>query len=150
MNLHNLDDLPVNFEMYESLQGGNAHLWNVKDKVGATWKSRIRARGGFWTADCELNDTLDTQEKWFQEALMREIRLTVGGLTVWEGFIADMELRRHGEVCHRWWGDIRNRIKMLYTRIAPNLFTKFLRIAKSIKVIVLNLESYAQLFPEFI
>jgi len=123
MNLYDLREMPVNFELYESLQRGNAHLWNVKDKVGATWKSRIRSRGGYWTAECLLNDTLDTQEKWFQEALMREIRLTVGGQTVWRGFNAEMELRRHGEVFRRWWGDLHNRVKAYYTRIAENLFT---------------------------
>lgn len=122
-NVHEIGELPVTWNLYESIQRGNAQLDNVKGIMAPTWKSRTRARGGFWTAECEWNDIPSEQEIMFQEGLMREIRASVGGMAVWEGFAAEMELKRHGESFTRWWGDIHNRVKCIYTRLAENKLT---------------------------
>lgn len=123
IGVRSLATLPVNFELYENYSRGGGALWNVKEQVGASWRHSIRSRGGYWMATCDYEATPGEMMEMFLEGMAREVRLTVGGITVWQGFISKAVLTTGGAQWVRTWSGLANRIKVIYTRIGDNLLT---------------------------
>lgn len=100
-------------------------LFDVTDKL-ASWKHTTRDVGGNWTAD----GTLDPKK--ITSAQMREIFLTAlglrvivaqGGIDYWEGQIVRLEYTTQGQTFVRSMEDMANRVKVIYTKVGPQLLT---------------------------
>ena len=123
MQTRTLSSLPVNFDLYENYKRGGDALWNIKAQVGNTWRHSIRSRGGFWIATSMYDADTGDMEEMFMDGMMREIRAQVGGMVVWQGFLAQQEYTRNGLLYVRTWKNVANNIKAIYSRIGDNLFT---------------------------
>lgn len=107
---------------YAPVLRGNGYLRDATRYV-RSWSHVIRRRGGFWSAEAQYEDARERMLDLFANGLMLDVRRTREGLTCWHGFLSAMELELDGATWQRSIFDVANRIKSLYTNIAPNLLT---------------------------
>jgi hypothetical protein len=108
--------------LYDSAVHGNATLRNITADITG-WRHSIRRIGGYWTASCDYNGSREMLDDFFLNNLMGEIRTSVGGVQVWQGFIGAMSYVRDGVLWVRTMADRANKVKSIYTRIGDNLLT---------------------------
>jgi hypothetical protein len=113
----------ISLDLYQNITKGSDHVMNLKPHF-QTWKRSIRAIGGYW-----FGDSLFAGEPWqmsdfFHTALMKKVVESVAGRTTWQGFIGEMILTySNGDRVVRSVGPFANRVKVIYSKIYPNLFT---------------------------
>ena len=123
MNDRKIEDLPVDWSMFERITEGGGPLGNVKMQVGKTWVQNIKRVGGFWIANCEWEGTEWEKLDLFLDGLGKGIAAYGSGATIWEGFLGEMKLTWSGQEYVVSWGEISNRVKCIYTHIGDNLLT---------------------------
>ncbi len=123
MTTRTLDDLPVNWQLYEKITRGEGLIGNINANVGKTWVQNVCRLGGFWLATCEWEGPEWEKLDLFLESLMRGIKVEGSGQTLFEGLLGEMKLTWKGQEYVKNWGEIANRVKCIYTHIGNNLFT---------------------------
>ncbi len=121
--MRRIEDLPVNWIMYETIKRGAGSFGNINNFVGRTWKQITRRIGGYWMATNEWEGPKWRKLFMFLEGLGRGILVFGGGLVIWDGFLGEMKLTWRGQEYLRSWGDISNRVKCIYSHIGDNLLT---------------------------
>lgn len=123
--------LPVEFWLFDkpggpgkSLTAGAGFRRNISQQVRDTWVHSVRRIGGYWLATCEYRTSSASEMMaLFMDGITREVQATVGGQAIFEGFLAEAVLRLDGQEYRRGWGDIANKVKVIYSRIGDNQFT---------------------------
>lgn len=114
--------LPYALSLYNSVKRGSSRITEFTSRA-ANWKRSIRRIGGYWMGSFEYRGSRDEKDDLFIDGLMREIRETSGGITNWAGFIGDMEYTRDGIAWRKSVMDVRNSVKILFTRLFDNILT---------------------------
>lgn len=117
----NNPDLGVGLALYNNYLEGGGFIEDVTRSLEKTWKRSIRDVGGYWIGTAQWEGPSWQMLEVFQSGMMREIRESVAGITTWEGFLSEMTLTYQGQKYTRSWNDIINRVKVLYSKIGPNL-----------------------------
>jgi len=90
-----LADLPVALTLYESVKRGSDSLGSIKERIGKTFRCSWRSTGGDWLATADYIGTRDEMLEMFTEGIMRQVIMSLGGLGLWCGFVAEMRLTLH-------------------------------------------------------
>lgn len=112
-----------NAMLLQSITRGNMALWDITDRIKATWRRSIRAVGGYWIGTAEYQGDRGELTEMFLEGMMREVQETSGGLLTWQGYIAEQRLTLDGVTYVRSMVNMANAVKVLYTRIGDTLLT---------------------------
>jgi len=89
----------------------------------SSWRHSTKSVGGCWQGDGDYQGTPAQMENFFLSNLGKRIRVSSGGIDHWEGQIVEMELTKKGQTFTRTMLDTSNRVKVIYTKIGPNLLT---------------------------
>lgn len=114
--------LPYALNLYNSVKRGSSHIATITDRA-ANWKRSIRRVGGYWMGSFEYRGSRDDRDDLFIDGLMREVCETSGGIVNWRGFIGDMEYTRDGIAWRKSMFDVKNSVKVLFTRLFDNILT---------------------------
>jgi len=113
----------VSLSLYNSVKHNNTFLADVTSRCWPTWHHTKRRIGGDWTASSDYEGDRYDLDDMFLNGLMREVRLTYGGLYLWGGFIGAMTYVRDGVMWTRTLADRANAVKSIYTRIGDNMLS---------------------------
>lgn len=116
----------VSLNLYDPLLYGNGPLGNYTALFEKTWRRSIRRRGGFYLGTVELTQedlTRAEMDEFFRYRLMAEIREVGGGQETWRGALMKMEYQRGPQLMTIDMTRLSNAVRVLYTRIFPNLLT---------------------------
>ena len=111
-----------NLSLYDAVIRGNQFI-SLLTPLLDDWRRSTDAKEGYKTGTGRLKVSRSEMLNFFLESMMREIRETVGGLTTWQGYIAEMSLTLDGLTFTRSMIPLANRIKTIYTRLGDNLLT---------------------------
>lgn len=114
--------LPYTLTLFNSLKRGGTRIIDFTSRA-AGWKRSIRRIGGYWMGSFDYQGSRDEMDDLFIDGLMREVRETSGGIVNWVGFIGDMEYTRDGIAWRKSMFDVKNSVKVLFTRMFDNLIT---------------------------
>lgn len=117
-----MPSLPYTINLYNSVKRGNSRIADITARA-ANWKRSIRRVGGYWLGSFEYLGSRDDMDDLFIDGLMREVRETSGGIINWRGFIGDMEYTRDGIAWRKSMFDVKNSVKILFTRLFDNILT---------------------------
>lgn len=116
----------IALNLYDPLLYGSGIVGNYTELFEKTWRRSIRRRGGYYigTVDLTQDDlTRNEMDEFFRYRLMSEIRETGGGRMTWQGFLAKAEYTRGNQLMTVDITRMSNAVRVLYTRIFPNLLT---------------------------
>jgi hypothetical protein len=108
--------------LYENLAVADRAIIDLTDRF-PIWRHSTRSTGGNWHGEGEYVAPTQDMELFFLENLGRRIRVMSGGLAWWEGQIVRMEFTRKGQTFIRSMEEMANRVKVIYQKVGPNLFT---------------------------
>jgi len=98
------------------------NLGNITQNF-SSWRHSTKALGGCWQGDGDYVGTPAEMENFFLSNLGKRIRVSSGGIDHWEGQIVEMEYTKRGQTFTRTMLDTANRVKVIYTKIGPNLLS---------------------------
>ena len=87
------------------------------------WRHSIRAVGGNWHGEGVYGGTRAEKEDFFLSSLGLRLLVSSGGIDWYEGQIIRMEYTRAGQTFVRSMEEMANRVKVLYTKIGPQILT---------------------------
>src|SRR3990172_5002780 len=87
------------------------------------WRRSIKRIGGFWSGSGRLFGSEVELSYLFYSGLFGDLLETDGGLVTWNGYVADMTLKRGIYTQRRSTLDMANSIRVVYTSIGDNLLT---------------------------
>lgn len=119
-----MTELPISLALYSPATNTRQGIVSdVTKKIQSSWRRSIRDIGGFWYGTAQWEGSADEMIGIFQTGMMLELRESAGGMTTWEGFLAEMTLTYKGQTYQRSWFDVANRIKVIYSLFGKNLIT---------------------------
>src|SRR3990172_7570997 len=87
------------------------------------WRRSIKRIGGFWSGSGRLFGSEVELSYLFYSGLFGDLLEKDGGLVTWNGYVADMTLKRGIYTQRRSTLDMANSIRVVYTSIGDNLLT---------------------------
>lgn len=111
-----------NFRLYSSVTHGSNFISDISHRI-THWHHTTRDVGGYWSATCEYQATRGEMDDLFYRGLLREIRASRAGFSIWDGFLGAMQYTRDGVTWTQSIDGLANAVRALYTRIGENLCT---------------------------
>lgn len=115
----------IALKLYDPLLRGGAFRVNVTQNLISSWRRSIRRAGGYWYGEARYDGPDWEKLELFNDGLGRHLVESAGGLSTWEGFIAEMVLTYRGQTYSRSiiGPEFANAVMIGYQRVGDNLLT---------------------------